>query len=137
MRRSNRRPSPALVIAMAALLFSPTGTVVGAKSLVTGRDIANGSLTGADVKNKSLTPKDLQGLGARSSGRPRCQGDKGDKGDLGPLAVEAVTETGLPFFITVTVARGDTCQLDVPGGDVVVNGTHVDRIFQVIVPGRD
>jgi hypothetical protein len=57
-------------------------------------------------------------------------------------SVEAEAETGPPSFITVTVARGDTCQLHFPGADVVVQtydfaGKHVDRIFQVIVPGRD
>jgi hypothetical protein len=79
MRRSNRRPSPALVIAMAALPFSPTGTVVGAKSLVTGRDIANGSLTGADVKNKSLTPKDLQGSVRGAPGVPGARATRATK----------------------------------------------------------
>jgi hypothetical protein len=57
-------------------------------------------------------------------------------------SVEAVDETGPPSFITVTVARGDLCQLDFPGADVVVqtyafNGSHADRTFQVIVPGRE
>jgi hypothetical protein len=49
---------------------------------------------------------------------------------------------GPPSFITVTVARGDTCQVEFPGSDVVVQtydvaGNHVDRQFQVIVPGKD
>jgi hypothetical protein len=80
-------PSPALVIAMVALLFSLTGTVVGAKSLLTGRDIGNGSLTGADIKNKSLTPKDFKGSvrGARAAlGEPGAKVERGDKGDPGP-----------------------------------------------------
>lgn len=57
-------------------------------------------------------------------------------------SVEALEEAGSPSFITITVARGDVCQTDFPGADVVVQtydfaGNHVDRTFQVIVPGRD
>ena len=57
-------------------------------------------------------------------------------------SVEALEEGGPPSFITITVARGDVCTLDFPGADVVVQtydfaGNHVDRTFQVIVPGRD
>jgi len=57
-------------------------------------------------------------------------------------SVEALEESGQRSFITVTVAAGDVCQIDFPGADVVVQtydfaGNHVDRTFQVIVPGRD
>lgn len=73
-----RRPSPAMFVALTALVLSTSGTAVGA-SLITsadiknntiqsqdvrdnglrGVDVENSSLTGADVKNNSLTGVDV------------------------------------------------------------------------------
>ena len=97
MRLRLRRPSPAMIVAMLALLVATVGTA-GATGLKThypywtGVDIVNGSLTGADVKNKSLTPADFRGsvrgprgpAGANgANGANGAKGDKGDKGDTG------------------------------------------------------
>jgi hypothetical protein len=56
-------------------------------------------------------------------------------------SVEALEEAGPSSCITITVARGDVCQTDFPRADVDLQtygfaGNHVDRAFQVIVPGR-
>jgi hypothetical protein len=88
--------SPAMVVAMVALFIALTGTAVATTSaLITGRQIANGSITGLDVKNRSLTPRDFRGSvrgprGLRGltgvAGAPGAKGDKGDKGDKGEPA---------------------------------------------------
>jgi hypothetical protein len=66
MRRMLRRPAPATVIAVIALVVAMSGTAIGdsaisaAKRLVTGAGIKNGSLTGKDLKNGSVTGRDLK-----------------------------------------------------------------------------
>jgi hypothetical protein len=94
--------SPAMVVALLALFVALGGTAVAAGTLITGKQIKNGSITGADVKNKSLTPRDFRGSirgpqgltgpagpqgpqgpqGAQGMAGPK--GDKGDQGLQGP-----------------------------------------------------
>jgi hypothetical protein len=93
------RQSPAMIVAMLALFVALTGTAVATTSaLITGRQIANGSITGLDVKNRSLTPRDFRGSvrgprglrglpgAAGVAGAAGAKGDKGDKGDTGEPA---------------------------------------------------
>ena len=54
-----RRPSPAMVVAVVALVSSLTGGAVAA-SLVTGGDIKNGSITKKDLKKNSVNTKKVQ-----------------------------------------------------------------------------
>jgi hypothetical protein len=92
-----RRPSPALVVAMLALLVSTAGPAIanhggrhGPAGLVNALDVADGSLTGKDIKNKSLTPADFRGSvrgprGARGpAGATGPQGPGGPGGPQGP-----------------------------------------------------
>src|SRR3954452_4801249 len=51
-------PSPALVLAVVAVVLALGGTAVAAKKL-TGADILNNSLTSADVKDRSLKRADF------------------------------------------------------------------------------
>jgi Collagen triple helix repeat (20 copies) len=106
MKTRNRtriaRVSPALMVAMLALLVALSGTAIATTSaIVTGKQIVNGSITGADVKNRSLRPIDFRGSlrGPRGlqgitgpqgpqgpsgiAGQPGPKGDQGDKGDKG------------------------------------------------------
>jgi hypothetical protein len=85
MKRHLAKLSPAIVVASIALFVALTGTAVATTSaLITGRQIANGSITGLDVKNRSLRPIDFRG----SVRGPRgLQGIKGDKGDAGAQGV--------------------------------------------------
>ena len=79
MRSSIRRlPSPALIVALAALFAATSGTAVAAK-LITGKQIANNSIRGADVKNGSLQAKDLS-----AKARTALQGAAGPQGVAGP-----------------------------------------------------
>lgn len=54
-----RKPSPAMIVAVVALLSSLTGGAVAA-TVITGKNVKNSSLTGADVKNSTLTGKDVK-----------------------------------------------------------------------------
>ena len=59
MQKRSFRPSPALVVAILALVMATGGTSFAAK-LITGKDVKNSSLTGVDVKNSSLTGADVK-----------------------------------------------------------------------------
>ncbi len=52
-------PRPATVIAVIALIAACTGSATAA-SLITGKQIKNGSVTGADLRNNSVTGADLR-----------------------------------------------------------------------------
>ena len=110
MRR--RRPSPAAVLALIALVFAMAGTGIAAKSYVitsssqirngavSGADVRNSSLTGSDVKNRSLTAADFAGSvqgPAGAAGPAGPQGAQGPKGDRGVSAWETI-----PSGVTVT-----------------------------------
>ena len=80
------RLSPAMVVALLALFVALTGTAIATTSaLITGREIANGSITGLDVKNRSLTPVDFRG-GVRGPAGPR--GVQGAQGPAGPQGAQ-------------------------------------------------
>jgi hypothetical protein len=53
-----RRPSPALVVAVLALVVACAGTATAA-TLITGREIRNDSVTGADIRDRSLRGRDI------------------------------------------------------------------------------
>jgi hypothetical protein len=101
-RRLLRLPSPAVVIAMIALLVALGGTAYGVSAkhypYWTGVDIVDHSLTGIDIQNGSLGPvvlssrarKALKGnLGPAGpqgpQGNPGVNGQPGPKGDPGPI----------------------------------------------------
>jgi hypothetical protein len=138
------RVSPALVVATTALFVALTGTAIATTSaLVTGKQIANGSITGADVKNRSLRPLDFRGsvrgpsgpqgqtgpqgppgpqgpqgvVGPQGpAGTPGAAGPKGDKGDRGPSGGFAAAETALA---TWTLTDQTLATLALPPGKYV------------------
>src|SRR3954468_13817425 len=60
MKLQIRRPSPALVVSIVALVMSCGGPAVAAHYVVSNsKQIKNGAVTGADVRNGSLTAADL------------------------------------------------------------------------------
>jgi hypothetical protein len=89
------RLSYSSVVATLALLLAVGGTAAaGAQSLLTGRNVKDGSLTGADIQNDSLTGADIEAgsLGSNAfsaiaranlRGIPGPAGPKGDKGETG------------------------------------------------------
>jgi hypothetical protein len=56
-----RRPSPALIVSIVALVMSTAGTATAAKLLITSSSqIKNGAVTAADVKDGTLSAKDIK-----------------------------------------------------------------------------
>jgi hypothetical protein len=99
-----QRPSSPTVIATVALVFALGGTAfAGAKTLLTGQDVKNGSLTGRDIRDGSLRAADFRSADLRSlkpgsdqaavgEGSPGPSGPKGDTG--APAALPSVFATG-------------------------------------------
>jgi hypothetical protein len=54
-----RRPSHATIVAYLALFIALGGSAFAAKTVITGKQIKNGTITGADIKNGSIKGKDL------------------------------------------------------------------------------
>lgn len=85
-----RRPSPALCVAVLALILALGGTSYAAIT-VTGAQIKDGSITSRDIRNRTLRAEDFrQQLAA---GRQGAQGAKGDVGPAAPRSEPAVTGT--------------------------------------------
>lgn len=89
------KPSPAVIIALIALVFAMAGTALSASHVitsssqikdgaVTSSDVKNSSLTSSDIKDKSLTPADFTGSVAGSVGPQGAQGPQGPQGAQGP-----------------------------------------------------
>src|SRR5438128_360693 len=85
----NLSPSPALIVALVALMAALGGTAI-ARTLVTGKDIANDAITSRHVKDGSLTSADLsprmRAAMSRRASQPTAgpQGPAGPKGPQGP-----------------------------------------------------
>lgn len=109
MHRITRHLSPALVVALVALFCSLAGGAVAA-SVVSGKQIKNGSVTGADLKDRSVTGRDLRKgsvgadrltaaaraslRGATGAAGPRgVAGPQGPKGEQGPAGPGSATQT--------------------------------------------
>jgi hypothetical protein len=92
-RRLFRLPSPAIVIAMIALLIATAGTAYGVKSVkhypeFNGVDIIDHSLSGRDVKNGSLFAANLNSSVLRKfRGQRGAQGAQGIQGPQGTAGV--------------------------------------------------
>jgi Collagen triple helix repeat (20 copies) len=102
-----RRFTPAMVVAMIALAVALSGTAVaGTAKLITGSEIANGTIKLADIHSSAKTAlkgksglKGAQGpVGAQgaagpqgAAGAPGAKGDKGDKGEKGDKGTPAPT----------------------------------------------
>ena len=98
LRARARRPSPALVVAIIAVIAACAGTAVAARILITSsKQIKNGVITKADLS--TALRKQLR------KGRPGPAGAVGPKGDTG-----------------ATGAKGDTGAAGTPG----TNGTNGD-----------
>ena len=94
-RRVLRPPSPALVVAILALLVATAQSAYGVSNIrhypyFNSVDIIDNTLTGRDIKNKSLTKADFRGSfqgprGLRGPSGPRgLQGAPGGQGPQGP-----------------------------------------------------
>jgi|SRR4051794_21431542 len=59
MKRFARLPSPAMLVALAALFVALGGSAYAAIR-ITGANVVNNSLVGADIKNKALAGRDIK-----------------------------------------------------------------------------
>ncbi len=92
----SRRPSPAMIVAVVALLAALTGTATAASVLITkSSQIKNGVITGKKLKKHTITADRLaRNVSLRGApgvqgpqgplGLPGVQGPKGDAGAPGP-----------------------------------------------------
>ena len=91
----------ALFVALGGTSFA-AATVITGKNVkngsLTGKDVKNSSLTGGDVKNKSLTPSDFSGSVTGPQGPKGDTGLQGPKGDQGAPGVVAAPEA--PIEVT-------------------------------------
>jgi hypothetical protein len=120
-----RRPSPAMVVAVVALVSSLTGGAVAA-TLITGGDIKNGSIAKKDLKKNSVNTKKVQNQtliaddfapGQLREGVQGIQGLKGDKGEKGEQGDRGPSDV-------YTVGDGDSPTSDPPLTKDVPAGTY-------------
>jgi hypothetical protein len=112
-------PSPAMVVAVIALVMSLTG---GAYALViTGKSIKNGSVTNKDIRNRSLTGSDVR--------RDSVGGGSIKESSLGPVPT-AFLAAGASRFAVVD-GSGQARR----GRDVVSVARTAEGRYQVIFSG--
>ena len=98
-----RRFTPAMIVAMIALSVALGGTAVaGTTKLITGTQIANGTIKLADIHSSAKTA--LKG----QSGATGAQGPEGAQGAKGPIGPQGATGVkGDTGAIGATGAKGD------------------------------
>jgi hypothetical protein len=91
MTRRFRRfvPSPAMVVALTALVLSLGGSAYAL--VVTGKTIRNNTVTGADIRQRSLTGNDVK--------RDRIGGGSVKESTLGPVPSALVAHAGARFAV--------------------------------------
>lgn len=99
-------PSPAMVVAVVALVVACTGSAV-AGSLITGKQIAKNTVTGKNVKNGSLTVSDIS-----KKSQNYLRGQNGAAGAAGA--------PGSPGAAGAAGAQGPTGPAGAPGGNVPI-----------------
>lgn len=116
----------AAVVAVASATGAVAATMITGKQIkngtVTGADIKNGSLTGKDVRNGSITAADLA-PSARIAGPRGPAGPKGGTGPAGPPGAAASAK--LSTFTMPGVANGVGRTATCPAGSVVTGGSAV------------
>ena len=131
MKRLARLPSPAMVVALAALLVAMGGSAYAAV-VITGKNVRNNTLEGADVKNKALHGRDVK---ADSLGRVPIQEERLDASKLGRVknaeAVGGMTARTIePFNLNVGQGRSVLAAgpFTLTANCRAAGGTHVAEI---------
>jgi hypothetical protein len=122
MNRLRRlRPTPAIFVALIALVLAMGGSAIAA-SLITSKQIKDGTIQTKDISKKAL--KSLRGKrgpagAAGAAGTAGAAGAKGDKGDAGPS--HSYTDIGVSTLFNGT-ANNDTtvASVTVPAGTYVI-----------------
>lgn len=85
-RLRDKGGSPAMVVAVVAVVLAMTGSAFAARSLLTGEDIKDGSITKADLAPSAVSSAKQGKRGPRGrSGPAGKQGEQGEQGPEGPV----------------------------------------------------
>jgi hypothetical protein len=122
-------PSPAMVVAVAALIMSLGGSAYAL--VVTGGQIRNGSVTGKDIRNRSLTGKDIRNraLTGNDIRRDKIGGASIKEATLGTVPAAIVAHAGARY--AVVTGAGQLAR----GRDVSSVARTGDGRYQVIFNG--
>ena len=107
-----RRPSPSMLVAVAAVVLACAGSATAA-SVITGKNIKNSSITSADIKNSSLLRGDFKS-GQLPAGARGAQGPRGATGAAGAAGARGTNGFGLLRY-PQTVTPFTNGQSDVVG----------------------
>lgn len=124
MRIPSLRPVPVVLLATAALCVSAGGGAV-AGSVITGKQIKDGTVTTKDVKDKTLTAKDISPKALAA-----LQGEDGTDGAPGAPGAE-----GAPGAPGIVRAYGLVVGTDVTRQSGGITATSSDGVACVDVPG--
>ena len=118
MRPQQSRPTlfAALILAAALIVSAGTGAVAG--SMITGKQIKNGTVTSQDLKNKTIRPVDLS-----RAVKQQMAGSAGTVGPAGPAGPAGSTGPTGP--------RGPQGVAGVPGA----SGLELVTKEQIVAPG--
>lgn len=119
-----RRPSPALVISIAALVVACTGSAVAASIITSSAQIKNGAILSADIKDATIVNKDIKAATITEARLSKGVMKKLDAGaGSKTTAYEAVRNSGpenQPANVLVNVAT-----LQVPAGAYSISAKTV------------
>src|SRR5262245_9598487 len=110
MRRIiHTRPTPALVVALVALMLALSGSATAAL-VMTGSSIKDGTITGKDLKNRTLGSKKLSKKAISAlTGKPGRQGPAGPRGQEGPRGADGLQ--GPPGPVKLVHKHGTSNQI--------------------------
>jgi hypothetical protein len=83
-----------VLVGVVASMLLVGGAGATAATLITGKQIKDGTITGKDVKNKSLTAKDFRGSVQGPTGLQGPTGPQGATGPQGPRGLQGAVGTG-------------------------------------------
>jgi hypothetical protein len=106
---SHHRPTPALVVALVALLLALSGSATAAL-VTTGSSIKDGTITGKDVKNRTLGSKELSKKAISS-----LTGERGPQGPAGPRGADGLQGPAGPAGPVKLVHKQGTNSQIAPG----------------------
>lgn len=113
-RLREKASSPAMIVAIVAMVFATTGSAFAARSLLTGKDIQDGTITKADLAPSAVSSAKGK-RGPRGARGPRGeQGEQGPQGLIGPRGERGATgatgpqgPVGPPGTTGATGPKGD------------------------------
>ena len=113
-----RRPSPAMIVAMLALIAALAGTATAA-SLIKSKDIKNGTIRGKDIHKKTIPASKLT-----KAARNSLKGQRGPQGLRGPAGAK-----GGALGFALVRGDGSVDETHSSAGIADANVTKVNQTF--------